>query len=267
MPKNPVLPNVNEKTALDEAAERLLIAKRRTILLIEDTAAHAALIRRALDSEGWEIEHVTRASAAISSFANDPHRIVLLDLTLPDGDGIELLRQLQQVHAEVAAIVVTACEQVSPSIEAMQHGAWNYVVKGEPRETAEKIRHAVAAAWIKRLQTAESKLIEQSRIAQLVKSERLHAIELIVRTVCHEVNNPLSGVVALSQLLSQHDKLLVDDDLKRLAEGITRSAQDVARVVQKLRTIGDKETEFGGKRILELDTPTSATSHAPTVKE
>jgi len=257
---------IPERSPLDEAAAKLLRAKRRDLLLVEDTAAHAALIRRALESEHWEIEHVTRASTALLSFTRDPNRIVLLDLTLPDGDGLQVLSELIRFDADTPVIVVTALEQVSVSVEAMQRGAWNYVVKGEPRETAERLRDAVETAWVRRLQAAENRLLEESRIRQMVRSERLQAIELIVRTVCHEVNNPLSGVVALSQLLSQSEKL-GDQDLRRLADGIARSAQEVARVVQKLRTIGDNETEFGGKQILDIDESRTNSAEPVATKE
>ena len=238
--------------SLDEAAEKLLRAKQRNVLLVEDTAAHAALIRRALDTATWQIHHVTRASEAISAFGGASSWIVLLDLSLPDADGLWLLAELHRIDPQTPIIVVTAREQVSASVEAMQRGACNYVVKGDPAETAEKIRNAVEQAYVLRLQQAESRLIDESRLLQRMRAERLHAIELIVRTVCHEVNNPLSGVVALSQLLQKHEKTIVDEDLKRLAEGIARSAHDVAQVVQKLRHISDQETEFGGKTIFEL---------------
>ncbi|MCC6954756.1 MAG: hypothetical protein IT290_11625, partial [Deltaproteobacteria bacterium] len=175
--------------------------------------------------------------------------------------------EISRYNSDAPVIVVTAREQVSASVEAMQKGAWNYVVKGEPRETAEKLREAVETAWIRRLQAAEARLLEESRIRQMVKSERLQAIELIVRTVCHEVNNPLSGVVALSQLLSQNEKLGDEADLKRMAEGIARSAQEVARVVQKLRSIGDNETEFGGKQILDIDSGEAPRDPAPSKRE
>ena len=141
-------------------------------------------------------------------------------------------------------------DQVPVSVEAMRKGAWDYVVKSDPQKTAEEIVSAVERAWHRHLKASEAKLIEQSKIAELVKSERLEAIEVIVRTVCHEVNNPLSGVVALSQLLQQHKS--VDQDVQRLAEGILRSAKEVADVVQKLRGIQDDPVECTGKVVFDL---------------
>lgn len=237
--------------SLDEAAERLVSSKKRAILLVEDNAAHAALIRRSIDQNIWNIEHVTRASSALQSFSKDPERIVLLDLSLPDSSGLELLSNLLALRKNTAVIIVTSLEEVQTSVEAMRRGAWDYVVKGDPQETGIRIRDAIDRAYTRRLAQAEQDLIEQARILQLVRTERLEAIELIVRTVCHEVNNPLSGVVALSQLLGERSKE-IEPELRSLAEGILNSAQEVARVVKKLHHVGDNVTEFGGKRVLEL---------------
>jgi len=115
----------------------------------------------------------------------------------------------------------------------MQRGACDYVVKGEPKETAQRIEAALGRAWQNRLRAAENYVVEQARLMELVRAERLEAIETIIRTVCTEVNNPLSGVIALAQLLHQHKDL--DDELRRLADGIARSAAQVAEVVQKLK--------------------------------
>jgi FixJ family two-component response regulator len=233
-PSRPISTNL----ALHRAAERLVRAKEHDILLVEDTAAHAALVRRAIDSSVWEIEHVTRASDALRAFEKNPERIVLLDLSLPDSDGMQLLGRLKGIYAEAAIIVVTATDHVRVSVEAMQKGAWDYVVKeGDPKKMGQRLIAALENAWNKRMSLVESQLIEQSRISELLRSERLCAIESIIQTVCAEVNNPLSGVVALSQLLKKHENL--DEELQRLADGILRSASQVADVVEKLKSLND----------------------------
>lgn len=236
-------------SALLEAAGALLRAKERSVLLVEDTAAHAAIIRRTLEQAGWMVQHETRASAAIEAFEADPSRIVLLDLTLPDMPGINLLSRLRSSNERAAIIVVTAMDNVSTSVEAMQKGAWDYVVKEDPGKLAARLGSVVLAAWRRRLNEAQEKLVEQTRIRELVKAQRLEAIELVVRTVCHEVNNPLSGVVALSQLLQQSSSL--DQEVRKLADGIVDSAQQVRRAIDKLRSIDDSVIEFGGQKILD----------------
>ena len=236
---------------LCEAAQRLVQAKRHAILLVEDTAAHAALVRRALDADVWEIEHVTRGSDALRSFERDPTRIVLLDLSLPDTDGLQLLVRMRAIYHLAAIVVVTATDNLNVSVDAMRKGAWDYVVKGDPQASLAQICSAIARAWEQRIKLAENELMEKTKIVELVRAQRLEAIETVVRTVCHEVNNPLSGVVALSQLLAQYSNC--DNEVQRLAEGISRSAQQVAEVVQKLREIGDQPVSFGGRTVLSID--------------
>lgn len=240
------------------AASRLIKAQAHSVLLVEDTAAHAAIIRRALDPSVWVVEHVTRASDALASFERDPERIVLLDLSLPDSDGLKLLARMLQINVDAPIIVVTATDQVSVSVEAMKKGAWDYVVKSDPKKSAENILSALDRAWKGRLRSAESNLIDRSRLVEMVRAQRLEAIESIVKTLLNEVNNPLSGVMALSQLLQQKGGL--DEDLQRLADGIVKSAGQVAEVVSKLKTVSEEEAPAGTSRPNNEDAETKEES-------
>ena len=237
------------------AAEKLMLSRRRKVLLVEDTAAHAALIRRAIDEKTWNIEHVTRARDALVSFEQDPWRIVLLDLSLPDTKGTQLLGRLKNINSQASVIVITATDNLYMGIESMQKGAYDYVVKSDPEILEKKISRIIERALQANIKSAEQYLIDQSKIVELVQSERIHAIDTLLRTLCHEVNNPLSGVMALTQLLKQHDQ--ADDDIKRLAENIISSAKEVAEVVEKLRDISDTVTEFGGQEVLGFTSSSS----------
>ena len=233
---------------LHDAALRLVAAKRNAILLVEDTAAHAIIIQRAFDTSIWVIEHVTRAQAALSAFSTDPDRIVLLDLSLPDSTGLDLLKRLHAINPGAPIIIVTSTDQVPVSVTAMQNGAWDYVVKstgaatGSKEKVGESIARAVQNAWDKRMYMAEQELCEQSKVVELIKKERLDAIESIIKTVCHEVNNPLSGIVALSQILKSKESL--DSDMQHLADTIHSSAKEVANVVKKLYSISNDKAPY-----------------------
>lgn len=220
---------------LRAAAARLVGAQRHALLIIEDTAAHAAIIRRALDEAVWEVEHVTRGEDALRSFTADCNRMVLLDLSLPDSDGLEVLKKLRLINPETPVIVVTANEQLSVSVSAMQQGAWDYVLKAEPKETARQISSALDRAWRMRLRAAETALIKESRITELIRAERLSAAENLIAKVTVEINNPLSALLAYTQLLQQKENL--EEGVRRLIEGIERSAAQIADAVQKLKTV------------------------------
>ena len=73
-------PAVSSSTAmtnhpLEGAAERFIKARSRNVLHVEDNAAHAALVRRSLEQDGWTLEHVTRASTALQAFTTDSAKL------------------------------------------------------------------------------------------------------------------------------------------------------------------------------------------------
>ena len=129
-----------EQESLFLAASNYIAAHRKSVLLVEDTAAHAALIKRPLLSADWEVEHTTRASDALKAFSLDSNRIIILDLSLPDADGLALIEAFRELNPAVSIIVSTSTNQVSVSVEAMRRGASDYVVKSEPKETGEQTR-------------------------------------------------------------------------------------------------------------------------------
>ena len=114
---------------LVSASNSLIEAQSKSVLLVEDTAAHALLIQRAFDKSIWEMEHVTRGSSAIDKLRLNPNQIVLLDLSRPDVDGIELTSELHEINPLTPIIIVTSQDDVKKSVSSMQNVAWDYVIK------------------------------------------------------------------------------------------------------------------------------------------
>ena len=99
------------------------------LLLVEDTLSLATLYREFLRDEGHEIQHVgtlARARAALEAGAPDA---VLLDLRLPDGDGLGLLAEIRARPDPPPVIVMTAHGSVATAVEAMRAGASDFLVK------------------------------------------------------------------------------------------------------------------------------------------
>ena len=237
MDKPPLPPNTELHDFLYSAAHDLVCAREHSVLLVEDTAAHAAIIRRGIDAGTWRIEHVTRARTALETFEKNAQRIVLLDLSLPDSDGLKLLAKLKAINPGAPIIVVTATDQVSVSVEAMRSGACDYVVKTDPQQTASRIAESLSRAWRDRLRAAEERLIEQARLLEILDNERANATETVLRTMCAEVNNPLSGVMALAELLLKQGDL--NESSRDIVAGLARSAGQLAEAVQKISATPD----------------------------
>ena len=99
------------------------------ILLVEDDPAHAELIRRAFEARGEspEIRVVRSVAEANESLAGPAPDLLITDWRLPDGDGVELLRQHQR--RTFPAIVMTGHGDQRTAVRAMRAGALDYVIK------------------------------------------------------------------------------------------------------------------------------------------
>ncbi|MDW5324693.1 response regulator transcription factor [Plantactinospora sp. KLBMP9567] len=96
------------------------------ILLVEDDARVAGAMASALSRRGYDVE---RAGTAAAALAAAPCDLVLLDLTLPDGDGVEVCRVLRQRSAQLGIIAVTARGEERDRVIGLRMGADDYVVK------------------------------------------------------------------------------------------------------------------------------------------
>jgi DNA-binding response OmpR family regulator len=100
-------------------------AENASVLIVEDDLGIAAQLVRALSRGGYQVDHVVTGGEALHR--PDPD-VVLLDLELPDTDGVGVCRQLRQ-RSDAAIIVVTAHGEESDRIVALDAGADDYLVK------------------------------------------------------------------------------------------------------------------------------------------
>jgi len=107
--------------------------ERLTCLLIEDNLADARLIQYLLgDADGARLSftHVTCLGDALDLLAQDSFDVILLDLTLPDSDGLDTLDVVHRARADIAIVVLTGIDATDIAIGAVQRGAQDYLVKG-----------------------------------------------------------------------------------------------------------------------------------------
>lgn len=98
------------------------------VLVIEDEPQMRKFIRASLSSHGYRVLEAERASEAVSMITSHNPEIVLLDLGLPDGDGIELTRQLRE-WSRVPIIVLSARGREDDKVAALDAGADDYLTK------------------------------------------------------------------------------------------------------------------------------------------
>jgi DNA-binding response OmpR family regulator len=132
------------------------------IVLIEDDDAIATGLARVLDSQGYEVRRLSRGRPALTGLG--PHvGLVVLDLGLPDVDGLDVCRHLRLAHPELAILILTARDQELDIVAGLDAGADDYLIK--PFRLSELL--ARVRAHLRRIAAAEPRPDEALRAGAL----------------------------------------------------------------------------------------------------
>ena len=99
------------------------------ILLVEDDRALARSLVKALGREGFTTNHVATGSGALTAAETDPPELVILDLGLPDMDGLDVLRELNRGERPLPVLVLTARDTTADKVSGLNLGADDYLAK------------------------------------------------------------------------------------------------------------------------------------------
>ena len=99
------------------------------ILVVDDEPAHRQMIEAVLDAEGYEIVQAEHGGAAISAVENRFYDLVIMDVRMPDVDGIEALQKIKQISPDIPVIIMTAYASVDTAVDALKSGAYDYLIK------------------------------------------------------------------------------------------------------------------------------------------
>jgi len=156
------------------------------VLVADDENNLRDLIVRELSRRGLETEGVGDGEAALARMREDPYDVVVLDMKMPKKEGIEVLRELQEIPEHPQVIVMTGFQEVATAVEAMKLGAYDYLTKPTKieeleilvRKAAEKGQllrdnvalraHAPGAGPFGGLVTRSAKMHEVMRIVERV---------------------------------------------------------------------------------------------------
>jgi DNA-binding NtrC family response regulator len=99
------------------------------ILLAEDKESLRRVLRLTLERAGYSVTEAADARTAIAEIGQVPHKIVLTDLRMPDGSGIDVLRAAKSANSDVPVIVMTAYGSIDEAVQAMKDGAHDFLQK------------------------------------------------------------------------------------------------------------------------------------------
>ncbi|MDR0368496.1 MAG: response regulator transcription factor [Bacteroidales bacterium] len=107
------------------------------ILIIEDEPSLKELIKESLEKERYVVECASTCNSALNKIEMYDYDCILLDIMLPDGNGLSLLETLKQMHKKDSIIIISAKDSLDDKISGLELGADDYLAK--PFHTAELI--------------------------------------------------------------------------------------------------------------------------------
>jgi DNA-binding response OmpR family regulator len=140
---------------------------RGRILVVEDDVALAALVTEELEVAGYEVQRATTGSEGLGEVALHPFDLVLLDLNLPDGDGLEVAERLRDDG--VAVLMMTARGDVESRVAGFDAGATDYVPK--PFD----VRELLARVHARMRERVGGEVLERGDVAYEVETRTVRA--------------------------------------------------------------------------------------------
>ena len=102
---------------------------RPSVLLVEDEETQRNALVTLLRDEGFEVIAVDTVAAAVRAASDTTIAAVVTDFRLPDGTGLDVLRETKALNPQVQVVLVTAYGTVDRAVEAMKNGAYDYLTK------------------------------------------------------------------------------------------------------------------------------------------
>ena len=205
------------------------------ILLVEDNSGDRRLISEMLAEASnmtFDVKYADRLQAATEYLGQNRVEVILLDLGLPDSQGLETLRKIHAQVSRMPIVVLTGLNDEMVGLQAVNEGAQDYLIKGQV--DTQLLKHTIRYA-IERKQTEER---ERQLQLQLDLSNRLASLGLMVEGIAHEINNPLTSVIGFTQMLMYED---IPENTREDVKTISDNAQRVADIMKNLTTFARQQ--------------------------
>ena len=219
----------------------MLLKKKTQVLLVEDNASDARLLRQMLSKEAqasFELTHLTHMGEAEILLSKGGVDIVLLDMGLPDGHGLDILRRARAAAPAVVMIVLTGFEDEALATEALKEGAQDYLIKGqiESRALPQALRHAMER---QRMQAE----------ADLMRKNEIQLRDNFLSHVSHELRSPLTSIYSFNSIIADGLAGQTTPQQDEYLQIILRNVGQLRAMIEDLLEVTQEQT---GKLAVEL---------------
>ena len=104
------------------------------ILLIDDEEKLRSLLSRIIRLEGYSVIEASNVKEGLKKLEKEDFHVVITDVKLPDGNGVELTQKIKSLYSHVEIIVLTAYGTIADGVKAIKYGAFDYITKGDDND-------------------------------------------------------------------------------------------------------------------------------------
>jgi signal transduction histidine kinase len=216
------------------------------ILIVDDDQSTRKSLSLIFRKKGYQVEMAGTGRQALKKVQGKIFNLALLDIKLPDIDGVELLAPMKKIQPDMAVIMVTAYASVETAILALNQGASFYITKplnmdevlSTIKEVLEKQRLVIENRLL--LQKIQQEFTQRKQLEEQMRhAQKMEAVGRLAGGVAHDFNNLLTVIIGNCQLMMTD--LDQKDPLYKLAEQIEQACNRAESLTRQLLAISRKQ--------------------------
>lgn len=162
------------------------------VLIIDDEENLRKLLSRVVELEGYTVIQAATVKDGLKVLAKESIQVVISDVKLPDGNGVDLTARIKKEFPEIEVIVLTAFGTIPDGVKAIKNGAFDYLTKGEHQEKIIPLlsKASEKALLQQKVLSLESKLGEKFGFNKILGENKLlkQCIELAKKVAATDTN-------------------------------------------------------------------------------
>lgn len=232
------------------------------ILLIEDDLAEARLLEEILKNFNltqFELTHVKRLRSALERLQQERFDVALLDLTLPDSQGLASVKLLAARFANLPVVVLTNTNDDKLALEAVRQGAQDYLVKRKINldSLVRSLKYAIERQKASEvLRQANKNLVDriQQKTAELMKAKEINQLHSeLVSMFSHDFRSPLTTVLSCTELLQNRSDYLTEEKKVYLLQMLQSASKNMVQLLDEVLLVGRTDSGTLECNLLPLD--------------
>jgi signal transduction histidine kinase len=202
------------------------------LLIVDDEETQVKALCDALRAHGYETAGFSSGKAALAALGESKFDLLLSDLTMPEMDGITLLRSAIEVDPDLVGVIMTGQGTIETAVDAMKSGAVDFILKPFKLSMVVSVISRALAIRRLRMENAELQQRVQQHAIELQKANQ--ELESFTHSISHDLRAPLRAIGGFSNILLKDFGPQMTEEAQRLIKVVVASAAQMTQMIDGL---------------------------------